>query len=333
MADARDEEIEKAIFAAFKTTTERLTIERVNNLKTVLSDIVEAQIEAQKNKQIFNLEYFIHIISRKEKNTIDIPRLTALKAIFGLLKMTVERGAVPEGEEKEAKEDIKVVADNSSKIYQNKEFIIGIDKILEDKKLNEIMGKLSDQDKDVTSDFAVGVRKILEKRKETPGVNKYATSAAVVVGGSCLGAGINMIIVAGGIAAAGAFPVGLAVLGGVIIIGAALYYAHKKRGRIGKFLPSLYKEAKLLRQARIEQLDGEERHKQLDKLTKKHDKKKKKNKNRAKQEIINYEKKRNVEYNRVCDKIEALQAELDTINEVLEPTSLVDFKALKEKIW
>ena len=115
-ADARDEEIEKAIFAAFKTTTERLTIERVNNLKTVLSDIVEAQIEAQKNKQIFNLEYFIHIISRKEKNTIDIPRLTALKAIFGLLKMTVERGAVPEGEEKEAKEDIKVVADNSSKI-------------------------------------------------------------------------------------------------------------------------------------------------------------------------------------------------------------------------
>ena len=112
------------------------------------------------------------------------------------------------------------------------------------------MGKLSDQDKDVTSDFAVGVRKILEKRKETPGVNKYATSAAVVVGGSCLGAGINMIIVAGGIAAAGAFPVGLAVLGGVIIIGAALYYAHKKRGRIGKFLPSLYKEAKLLRWGR-----------------------------------------------------------------------------------
>jgi hypothetical protein len=316
----QEQMIDQAITAAFIGLNERLTAGRINNLKAILSDIIEAQIQAQKIGKPLNFQDIAVQLSTDYKITINAEGLKEL-----LQAPVVEMLVVEEG--KERKEDREVGADNLFKTCLNPVCILKIDKILEDKKRIKVITNLNLQDAAVGAEFAVGVRKLVATEK--PSVNKYATSGAVLLGGTCLGTGINMIIVAGSLVAAGAFPIGLAVLGGVIIIGAGLYYAKKKRDRIAEFLPALYGKAENARALKINKLDGQERHNRLERLSKKRDKKNEKNRKLAQKEIDNYAKKHQGKYDRICSKIQDSEEELKEIQEMLkDPT--VDFQEFKK---
>lgn len=316
--DERDKRIEEAIIGAFQGIKERLTVERINSIKDILNDIIEAQLEAQNKKQKLLLKELVDKIAEREI-TIDE------KILFELL-------GVKDLEIKNDNFSDVTLPDGEIKAIYTKEFICGIDRILEEKKRKDVSSQLERQDKTVGNDFAVGVRTILEKKENTSGVkvNKYATSGAVLLGGTCLGTGIHLIVVAGSIAAAGTFPIGLAVIGGVLIIGTGIYYAKKKRERIAKFLPALYTKSKNTKDMRIVQLDGQERHKKLASLTKKYDEKNKRNNRLAEKKIASYKKKRQPEYNRIYTAIQDLKDELKIIKEMLEDP-ITDFKVFKEK--
>ncbi len=284
----QDQMIDQAITNAFIGISERLTVERINNLKAILSDI----IEAQKKEQRLNFQEIAAQLSKEYVIEINAEILQEFLQF------------------REQNDGVEV--SNLVAICLDPKCILGINKILEDKKRVQVMYNLRLQDNAVGQDFAVSVRQKLDKTKKIV-VNKYATSGAVLLGGSCLGTGINMIITAGGLVAAGAFPIGLAVVGGVIIIGAGLYYAKKKHDRIAEFLPALYGKAKNARQMRIEKLDGQERHKRLESLAKKRDRKNEKNRKLAQKEIDNYIKRHDPGYS---DHIKKLQEELDAIDTI-----------------
>lgn len=318
----QEQMIDQAITAAFIGLSERLTAGRINNLKAILSDIIEAQIQAQKIWKPLNFQDIAVQLSTDYKITINAEGLKELLQAPVVEMLVVE-------EDKERKEDREVGADNLFKTCLNPVCILKIDKILEDKKRIKVITNLNLQDAAVGAEFAVGVRKLVATEK--PSVNKYATSGAVLLGGTCLGTGINMIIVAGSLVAAGAFPIGLAVLGGVIIIGAGLYYAKKKRDRIAEFLPALYGKAENARALKINKLDGQERHNRLERLSKKRDKKNEKNRKLAQKEIDNYAKKHDPSYS---EQVEKLKEELGKINNRLEsepPPASDDIKKLEER--
>lgn len=333
--DKQDEEIEKAIAYAFESTDEHLTVERINNLKNILNDIVDAQKKSKENKLTFVLKEALEFAIKKRKIVIVKKELEELLRILNAEVKNDDVVSVVEvkrDEVKEVKDNQEVeVANLGTTIVLSKQLIHGIDKILEENKRKNIRSNLVSEDEKVTADFAVGVRTILDNEENTSGVkvNKYATSGAVVVGGACLGTGIHFIVVAGSIVAAGVFPIGLAVVGGILIIGAGIYYAKKKRERIAKFLPALYAKSKNTKDMRIEQLDGEERHKKLESLTRKHDKNNQKNKDLVEKEIARYKKKHQGKYDRICSKIQDSEEELKEIQEMLkDPT--VDFQEFKK---
>ncbi|HQY22996.1 MAG TPA: hypothetical protein PK389_04500, partial [Gammaproteobacteria bacterium] len=256
--DKQDEEIEKAIADAFESTDEHLTVERINNLKNILNDIVDAQKKAKENKLTFDLKEALGFAIKKHKIVIVKKELEELLRMLNAEVKNDDVASVVEvkrDEVKGLKDNQAVAAANLGTIVLSKQLIQGIDKILEENKRKDIRSNLESEDKKVTADFAVDVRTILDNKKNTSGVkvNKYATSGVVVVGGACLGTGIHFMVVAGSIAAAGTFPIGLAVVGGVLIIGAGIYYAKKKRERIAKFLPALYAKSKNTKDMRIEQ--------------------------------------------------------------------------------
>ncbi|HRA42941.1 MAG TPA: hypothetical protein PLV31_04560, partial [Gammaproteobacteria bacterium] len=332
--DKQDEEIEKAIADAFESTDEHLTVERINNLKNILNDIVDAQKKAKENKLTFDLKEALGFAIKKHKIVIVKKELEELLRMLNAEVKNDDVASVVEvkrDEVKGLKDNQAVAAANLGTIVLSKQLIQGIDKILEENKRKDIRSNLESEDKKVTADFAVDVRTILDNKKNTSGVkvNKYATSGVVVVGGACLGTGIHFMVVAGSIAAAGTFPIGLAVVGGVLIIGAGIYYAKKKRERIAKFLPALYAKSKNAKDMRIEQLDGEERHKKLERLTRKHDKNNQKNKDLIEKEIANYKKKHQEKYDRICSKIQDSEEELTKIQEMLKD-STIDFHKIEK---
>jgi len=68
--DKQDEEIEKAIADAFESTDEHLTVERINNLKNILNDIVDTQKKAKENKLTFDLKEALEFAIKKHKIVI-----------------------------------------------------------------------------------------------------------------------------------------------------------------------------------------------------------------------------------------------------------------------
>ena len=123
----QEQMIDQAITAAFIGLSERLTAGRINNLKAILSDIIEAQIQAQKIWKPLNFQDIAVQLSTDYKITINAEGLKELLQAPVVEMLVVE-------EDKERKEDREVGADNLFKTCLNPVCILKIDKILEDKK-------------------------------------------------------------------------------------------------------------------------------------------------------------------------------------------------------
>lgn len=294
LSKAQDEAIEHAITAAFSSINKSITEQRINNLKIILQDI----IEIQKRHAEFDLERILSSLREAEQLKIRVDEDEVARLLHSL---QTKNGLEEKGAEKPL-----LALEDSSKIYLDKNFILEMDKILEEKKFKNARSKLTEQDNGVSAEFAVVVREKIaknEKERSEGKVNKIASSGAVFIGSTCLGIGASMIITAGGLAAAGTFPIGLAAFGLVVLVGAGIYYAKKKRERIAEFLPALYDKAKNLKDLKIAQLDGEERQNKIKILKDEYEKDKKKNSALAKESIQK-------ERNKIKPKIEQLVLEV-----------------------
>ncbi|HEV2523551.1 MAG TPA: hypothetical protein VGU44_00270, partial [Gammaproteobacteria bacterium] len=341
----QDEEIDKAIAGAFESTEERLTVDRIDLLKNILNDIVDAQKKSKEKKRAFELRAALESALKKHETVIGKIENKELEVFLKILNAEIKKddvaavsqdGGLEVKERTEVKSNQELEAAGLGASDLSEKLILNIDKFLEEKKRDKIRNDLGSRDKNVGDDFDVAVGTILEDpRTAEAHANRYKNSFAIRLGGYLAAAGIGMVIAAGSVAAsvatAGVFPIAIAAVGGLLIVGAGLYYAKKKRDRIGDFLPSQYNQAKLSRQALITQLDGEERVEKAARLAEKYDKQNAKNKKLAKQKITDYEKKHNADYNRTCDKIDEFQTELDTINEILEPSFSMNFEQLKKE--
>ncbi len=142
---------------------------------------------------------------------------------------------------------------------------------LSEKIAARVAEKLTEQDNNVKDAFAVDVRVELAKKQAITDsdTSKFSSSLPIKIGAAMLIPFFVQLSIVGSIAAVGAFPIGLAVVGAVILIGAGLFYAYKKRARIARFLPALYEKAKNLRTMRISALENTEKVKKLETLERK----------------------------------------------------------------
>lgn len=149
-------------------------------------------------------------------------------------------------------------------IEQNKAFIFAIDQV----KQQQMMDNLNKQDTNMPNDFSTDVRKKIGSQKSTDNQPKKR-KFAIYLGATLAAAGIGMVIAAGSVATAGVVPIALGVVGSVLIVGAGLYYAKKKRARVSKILPALYAKSQNAMDLQLSELDGEQRQKKLAKLSSK----------------------------------------------------------------